>query len=275
MPYRVHNLILATLGLLTVAGLLLVGANLHRHRLEGSALKKRLVIAGLSLLSLFGLGSLVTQSGCTKTSTSSQARGTTAKPDKSTPKDPATSSSPRGRIDEVTAEAKAVASGKRGEHPFDRKGKERLLAAMDEAEQDVDALVTAGTISEGAGGLWKQDLRLLAARVGEYRPAEMKNTSCYEPMPMPIKAHKSMVRLKARAASLEKLAVAKKLNPEVVKKVLVQVEEDLAVLQSEGELADLRDDKARAEARELAKQADAHLQRVKAALNSQGSPAKK
>ncbi len=219
-----------------------------------------------SLLGLFGLGGLVAETGCKPTAPKGNDPGSRPSPTPDKPPPALKKDSSELRIKEVTAEARAVISGSRGQHPFDRAGKEKLLSAIKGAEGDVDDLVAAGTISEGAGGLWKQDLRHLAGQISGYRPSEMRMASCYEPMPMPVEARKSGIRLKARLTALEKLATADKLNPKVVRKVLIQVEADLKVLESTQELGRLQSDKERAAARAIFKEVKAKVERIKAKL---------
>ncbi len=57
MPQRAMNLILAVLGLLAVAGLLLAGADIYRAARTGPGWKRRLVTAGLFLLAMLGVTS--------------------------------------------------------------------------------------------------------------------------------------------------------------------------------------------------------------------------
>ncbi len=227
---------------------------------------RRMIRLGAAALApLVGLSG----AGCNKASPGGAAPPTDPGPPPAVKKKPAPT--PRtgahlGRIEQVTAEARAVASGARGQHPFDRAGKEKLLAALRGVEQDVDALAAAGQVSQGAAGLWKQDLRQLSGKVSGYRPTEMRMASCYEPMPMPVPAKDSLVRLKLRADALGRLAAAEKLNARVVRRVLRQVRADLAVLEQQEAVAALGDAAKVAEARALAKSVRADLDRIQARL---------
>ena len=259
MPHRAYHLIFGIAGLFAVAALLLAGANVLRHSRSGASWKQQLVSAGLMLLGALGFGSLVTGPvACKKVTPQGDDPGVTAAESggggkgggKGTadPKDPQPKTSPAGggggvsalrpdlakRIAKVTAEAQAVASGKRGSHPFDSKGKQQLLTLLDAARRDVEALHNAGTINEGEAGLWKADLQLLVSKVNRFRPTEMKMATCYKPMMAPIPKQVSLRQVKARLGPLRKLSRANKLNPAVTRKVLRQIEADLAVLAKPG-----------------------------------------
>jgi hypothetical protein len=238
MPHRAYHLIVGIAGLFAVAALLLAGANLLRHS-TGASWKQRLVSAGLMLLGALGFGSLVTgPAACKKVTPQGDDPGVTAAESGGGERGGGGVSAMRPdlakRIAKVTAEAQVVASGKRGSHPFDSKGKKQLLTLLDAAQRDVEALRNAGTINEGEAGLWKADLQLLVTKVNGFRPTEMKLATCYKPMMAPIPKQVSLRQVKARLKPLLKLSRADKLNPAVTRKVLRRIEADLAVLAKPG-----------------------------------------
>jgi hypothetical protein len=127
-------------------------------------------------------------------------------------------------------EAEEIASGKRGSFPFDRAGKDRVLAELGRAQQELDQLVKAGLLAEPAAAILKKDLAVLRAGVVRFRPTEMKLTTCYKPMLAPDKHALSLGRLRERLPLLERLAAGKGLQAPAVEKVLLGIERDLAQL---------------------------------------------
>lgn len=258
MPYRAVYLGLGILGVGVVLLLVLFRADLRRHCAVGPRWKRRLVSAGLMLLGATGFGADL---GCTRKDQPGPTP--TVKIDQPKPKDdpverPETRPKPQGEaawlesIEQTTRAAREVAGGKKGQHPFDRAGKKKMLASLDAAVAKIDELVEAGTLNAGEAGLWQADLKLLRSRVNDFRPTEMKNATCYEPMPLLIPARQSMARLAKRLPLLEKMATADKLHPRVARKVLEQIEQDLSVLASDAELKKLPTDKDRKRAQKQA-----------------------
>ena len=133
------------------------------------------------------------------------------------------------RLTATWREASEIASGKRGAYPFDAKGKKRVLAAVDTAVADVDALAKAGLLSEAEMGLLKIDLAELKAGVQAKRPTEMRMATCYEPMMM-TPARDSVRRLAARLPLFDRLASDEALQPDVARRALAAIEADHATL---------------------------------------------
>lgn len=175
------------------------------------------------------------------------------------------------QISKVTAKAEAIAAGKRGSYPFNHAGRARLLGALKKAQDNADALAKRQLITAGEAGLLKQDLITLVGKVSAFRPTEMRNSTCYEPMAMIAPANHSLKRLQARLPLLTKLATAKRLHPRVLKKVLAKVEADVVVLEDpakRGRLAPAD----RAKAKKVAVTARAQLAKIKALLKQTPSP---
>jgi len=250
-------------GLLVVAGLLVLGRDPYRVAALGPRWRRRLIVAGLALLTTLGLG------GC-------GLRGGDGGPGCGLP---GGGGGPGGvaaaelggaqewrRLVSVLSEADEIAANKRGPYPFSEKGKKHLLARFADAEKDVDRLASAGTIGGAAAGLLKKDLAERRAVVQSFRPTEMKNATCYSPMPMVWPAKRSMGRLADRLPLLERLAAEQRLRPEVVRRVLVAVERDLATLDSQPEVAHLPAAE-RAEATKLRAAVRAALSRIRGRLD--------
>jgi hypothetical protein len=144
-------------------------------------------------------------------------------------------------------EAEEIASGKRGDYPFDKKGKEQVLANLKQAEADATDLQKAKLITEPEAGLLLKDLGTLTAGVHAKRPTEIKMATCYKPM-MIQPGHDSLTRLSDRLPLLEKLAASETLHREVVVKVLISVGADIQTLAKEESLKEF----AKAEEREKA-----------------------
>ncbi|HOX05289.1 MAG TPA: hypothetical protein PK280_02715 [Planctomycetota bacterium] len=153
-------------------------------------------------------------------------------------------------------EAEEVISGRRGQYPFDQAGKQRLLAQLDEAAAAADRLATTGLLSAAERDLLKKDLAEFKPGVEAKRPTEMRLATCYRPMSLAT-LHPA-VHLAERLPLLEKMAAAGKVQPAVLRKVLVSVESDLAALQSDPKLlahpdAEKTRDAAKAEVEKLRK----------------------
>ncbi len=270
MPYRAVYLGLGVVGVVVVLLLVLFRADLRRHCAAGPRWKRRLVSAGLMLLGATGFGA---ELGCTKKDqpgpTPNKITIEQPKP-KDDPVEKPQTPQPKTtwleRIEQTARAAWEVAGGKKGQFPFDRAGKNKMLASLDAAVSNIDELMAAGTLNAGEAGLWQADLKLLRSRVNGFRATEMKKATCYEPMPLMIPARQSMARLAKRLPLLEKMAAADKLHPRVARKVLAQIEQDLAVLSSDAELKKLPGDKDRKLARKQAAATRQVLDRVRGRL---------
>jgi hypothetical protein len=133
----------------------------------------------------------------------------------------------------VWSEAEEIASGKRGDYPFDEAGKKRMLDEMTIVGRDINELLDAGLLSEPEAGLLSADLSVLAAGVQAKSPTEMRMITCYETgprIPPYTPTRDSLERLTARLPLLERLAADEKVHPAAVRKALVSIERDLAQL---------------------------------------------
>ena len=143
--------------------------------------------------------------------------------------DPVASTPEWGRLQATLAEADEVASGRRGPYPFDKAGRDRLLAAMASLAADVDALAAKGFLDPAAVVLMKSEVEALEAGVRAMRPKEMEFATCYEPMWFePGRA--SARRLAERVEALDALAAKGRVSPAVLARIRAAVERDLAGL---------------------------------------------
>jgi hypothetical protein len=131
-------------------------------------------------------------------------------------------------------EAEEVVSGRRGQYPFDQAGKQRLLAQLDESARAADRLSGLGLLSAAERDLLKKDLAEFKPGVEAKRPTEMRLATCYGPMSLAT-LHPA-VHLAERLPLLEAMAVAGKVQPAVLRKVLASVERDMAALEGDPKL---------------------------------------
>ena len=253
MPQKTLNVLVAVAVLALIGAVALLGYDVYRSARTGPRWKRRLVAAGLALLAMLGIPACeeATEAGDPPAPTAGPARTLAGAPE-------------WARLTATWREAEEAASGKRGAYPFDRKGREKLLADLKQAEADVAALQTAGLVTAPEAGLLAGDLAQLTRGVQGKRPTELKMARCYNLM-IVIPARDSMGRLAARLPLLRQLARSEKLHPGVVRKVLASVEADLAVLGQEQMLQRLSEaDRTKAE--EVRQAAAAEVVKLKAAL---------
>jgi len=242
--------------LFAVLALVLARVDLARAARGGPAWRRRVVAAGLALLSALGIGT---------TAATPRPEGKAAAPAK--PASGAlTARAEWKRVQQIWTEADAIASGARGDYPFDRAGQTRVLSGLDAAGKDIDALVRSGALSAPEGGLLKQVLQQLRLGVGAKHPTEMRTARCYEAMMVTV-GRDSLRRLKDRLPLLEKLAASKRLEAAVVAKVLTRIESDVQTL--EGGETDLTPADRRA-GRKLARAARAHIAKIRVLVGARG-----
>jgi len=156
-------------------------------------------------------------------------------------------------------DAEEAASGRKGRYPFDTKTKKRLLTALDAAPGRLDALATAGYLTDAEAGLLKSGLEGLPIRVRRMRATELKNATCYRPAP--ITNRDPMIAMLARMPLLEKVTQGGKLHPAAVKKITEVVEAEVVKLTDEKYLKGLTPD-TRTTAGNLVKAARAAVKKL-------------
>jgi len=217
MSQRAVSVAIALVGVLLVVALVVLGIDICRAAATGPRWRCRLLGGGLALLSVLGLPACGSSGGAGGGGSVTNATGDL-------------SQAPEWqRLVATWPEAAEIASGRRGDYPFDESGKKRLLAALAACETDLGALHKAGLLSDPEVGLLKLDLGDLTRGVEAKRPTEMRMATCYEPFAFDP-GRESLSRLRARVPLLTRLLQEKKLQPDVVQKVLVSVERDIAGL---------------------------------------------
>jgi len=217
MSERAWEIAIAVAGLLAIALLAFLGRDIYRAAATGPRWRRRLLTGGLALLSILGLPA------CGSSRAEAQG-GSVANTTGELSQAPEWQ-----RLAAAWREASEVASGRRGDYPFDAEGKKRLLASLTAVEGDIAALQKAGLLSEGEAGLLRLDLADLTRGVQAKRPTEMRMATCYKPMSF-SPGRESLNRLSARIPLLARLAGERKLQPDVAQRVLVSVEQDIAAL---------------------------------------------
>ena len=241
MAARAMGIVLVVAGFAIALLLAILGVDLVRACRTGPRWKRRLIGAGLVLLMALGFAPA---GGC---NTAAEEVTPAAFADPATPAKELSESKGWRRILAAWNEAGEIASGKRGDYPFDEKGKKQVLANLKQAEGDAAELQKANLISEPEAGLLLKDLRVLTAGVQFKRPTEDRNFTCYDIMTL-RPGQSSFNSLSDRLPLLEKLASAVTLHREVVEKVLVSMEADIQTLAKEESLKEF----AKAEERQKA-----------------------
>ena len=166
--------------------------------------------------------------------------------------------------------AEEAASGRKGRYPFDAKTKKALMASLDAAPGELDALAMAGYLTAAEAGLLKGALDGLPTRVRRMRPVEFRNATCYKPMS--IAKRDPLVAMLARMPLLEKIAQERKVHPAAVKRIAEVVEIEAAKLNDEKYLKSLTPN-SRATAGNVAKAARTAVKKLTAAANLKPAPA--
>ncbi len=282
MPYRAYHLVLGIVGVAAVVLLVILRTNVDHQARTGPRWKKRLLAAGIMLLAAFGMGPACKGGGTPASTSNKGPKSADPGPDMGPGGMGPAGMGPAGKrpaprptgyvgtaewkqIQNVLKEAEAIAAGKRGAYPFDRAGKKQILAALQKAQRNADALATKKLLALSEVGLLKVDLAQLRAKVATFRPTERRMTSCYQKVARPKAAEVSMGRLKARLPLLKKLAALQKLHPVVVNKVLVRIEKNLKTLENPTEVGRLNA-KRQAEAKKLAAEVRTALAQVQKRL---------
>ena len=261
--YRSIYLVLAVFGSVLVIVLILVGRDLQKAARTGPGWKRRLVATGLALLGAVGM-----TSGCGQ---GPGANGGTAASSKlaATAGQRLEETKPWNHLTAVWREAEEIGSGKRGDYPFDERGKAQILGELVTAAGNLDEMKDAALLTSTEAELLKKELARLTAGVRAKLPTEMRNATCYAPMEF-MPCQESFSRLTDRLPLLEKLASSERLQPQVVSKVLGTIEEDIALLEKK-EARDTLPASQRMEAEKACAAAKSYVQKIKSALQAEAT----
>jgi len=226
MPQRAMNLLLAAFGLLAVVGIILLGYDVYRHARTGPRWKRRLLGAGLMTLGLLGI---VPLPGCGDGGSDTTTPVEYGQP---LPTDNLADTGQWNRLMRVWTEAHAIASGQRGQYPFDEEGKRDMMATLAATGKDINVLWDAGLLSGAEAKLLLLDLMHLIGGVQKMRPTEAREVTCYLPV-LSLPAKQSMNRLAKRQPLLEQLLVSERLQAIVLDKVRQQIDRDMLALSND------------------------------------------
>jgi len=271
MPHRVTHvlgLVLGVLGLVLLGVILLTGADVHRAARTGPRWKRAMVAAGLVLLAALGFGPGTARAADTTPAAqpAAGAAGATTQPAAQL-----ADTDEWKRLTGAWKEAEEVASGKRGDYPFDEKGKKALLESLTKAGREIDALAEKRMLSETEVRLLKIDVERLRRGVQGKRPTEMRMATCYRPISLGSRKRIVLARLTERLELLEKVGKAGKLHPAAVAKVVESVEGDIASLSgADNQKQMIAEDVEKAG--KAIHAAGEHLQQIKARLAGYSKP---
>ena len=244
MPLRPASLALALAGLLLIAALVVARRDARRSGAAGPTWKRRLIAAGFGLLASLGFGAAAA-AGEEPPAAERAGDALEARPEWK-------------RLQSVVKEAEAIASGSRGDYPFDEEGRKKLDDEFAAAPRLLEAAVSAGLVDRAEADLFARRLGDLQGRVSRFRAVEHRRATCYAPMMPANPVRESAERLSDRLPILRRLVDAKALHPRVLEKLLESVAADRE------ELA--REKNPSPEQRKLLKDVTAQLDKLKARL---------
>ncbi len=167
----------------------------------------------------------------------------------------------------VWEEATRIVQRERGDYPFDQSGQKRISDALSQQAAEVREWVKVGRLRPAEGALLIQELTDLRRRVGDFRPVEFKEATCYEPQ-LFGPGESSPEQLEARLPVLAKVADDEVLRPHVLRKVIIGFERDLDRLERRAEGLEFRG----MHVAEFVRRAKEQIARLKARLADQPHP---
>jgi hypothetical protein len=251
MPQRAIGLFGAIFGLVAVVGLAIVGIDAARSAKSGPVWKRRLLTAGLVLMTALGF--------------SSSSKAEPLSPNPAPAAGQAKVTAPTGDLhdnpawNQITAawkDAAKATSGPVEDYPFDAEEKKLILAGLKTATENVAALETKGLVNGVEANLLRKELASLESFVQFKReripiettpeivsgestsgiaPSGIKEfkiimSTCYDMAEVPTPEYRGVRDLSDQLPLLEKLAALKKLDAPAVRKILETVEKQLAGL---------------------------------------------
>lgn len=273
MPHRLTSLttiLLGAAGLAVVTALFLMRRNVRHAADNGPKWKRRLVTAALTLAGGIGLA------GC-----GGEGPTTTGEQPAEDGPEPTTVVTPRvspaatetdtlseraewQALTETWRQAEEIASQEIFSYPFTVAEKQKLLADLHAAGQDVATLHAQGLLTELEAGLLAMELERLTDSVRSYRATSDDDTriypTCYVTF-FPIPAEVSLQQLTQRLDLLAEFAGDDTLQEAVTLKLLPAIQADIDILNTEEEFARINNSR-RAEAAEVLQAAQAAVERI-------------
>jgi hypothetical protein len=256
MPQRAMSTIMVVAGCVLALAFVIVGVDLAAAAQRGPRWRRRLLGAGLVMLVALGFAPATP----TQAATSPAAIAAPAK-------DSLAENTLWKRIMAAWQEAEEVASGKRGDYPFDEKGQKAMLQSLATSDADLKGLVEKGTLAAAEADLLREDLKGLVTSVQNKRPTEMRMATCYEPVAIEIPVAASFYRLSARLPLIKQLATTATLHPEAVRIILATLDTDLAQLDEPGAIDKIKIPEVQAAARKLRESARPEIEAIRLRVN--------
>jgi len=220
------------LGAVFVVVLFLLGRDIRKASGHGPAWRRRLVLAGVALLSAAG----VAVTGKVIHDVADTVSIDFTNPLYDPPRDEMmrlelADTPPWRRLMVAWAHAEEVTSGSRGSYPFDEAGKQSLLDELHARFADIDKLTDARQLCDAEATLLKEELRRLDSGVCAFRTTEMQGATCYLPF-YRAPGDENLERLTLRLPLLEQLADSQRLQPKAMDKIVATFEADLEAANS-------------------------------------------
>jgi hypothetical protein len=230
MAQKAVGLCWALFGLAFVVGLTIAGIDAARSIESGPRWKRRLLTAGIMLMTALGFSSCLKAKKIELSSVSAteQMKAQTGAVDLQD--DPAWN-----QIAAAWKEAEEIGSFKRGAYPFDRAGKWDLLNSLEEADANLLKLQYAGKLGKPEMVYLGTELQRLSQGVQGVRTTEELNMTCYMPgfilgKPKPLPSKKALNYLQDRLLLVQKMTESNTLNPAVAAKVTTTMLRDIEAM---------------------------------------------
>jgi hypothetical protein len=228
MPLRQVDFLFGLIGIFAALLIWVTGRNVQQLLHNGPCFLRRLLSAGLALISFLGLGSPAT-AGAGNERNASEA----------SPHQVLSSLPGWSDIETTWKEGEEIATGKRGAFPFNEAGKKKILAELQNLFPRIDGLVSSGKLGEPVAAVLRLDLQEIIQGVSAKRPTELSVATCYSPSFIDP-ARTSLKRLEARVLLLRKISNTAQLPRPVLVKVFTQFRADLTFLEQADHLALLK-----------------------------------
>jgi hypothetical protein len=281
MPQRAVNLVLALAGVAAVVLIVVLGLDLARAANRGPRWKRRLVGAGILLLTSLGFAPAGCQEQMPTPSETAAALeaggGEKAKADSTAAPEPAVEyREPQRKLaEEIMLADFAAARDQADEVVFGRPGyvlpeghfelplilfteqdKKELLENLARSAGDVERLLKAGCLTESEAALMRHDIESLTPGIRAKAPVGSGENAATLVSPSAVAHH-----LADRLPFLEKLAAAKMIHLDPLWQLLLSTDDDVRLL-GDDELKPLPE-KERSEAVRIRKQAETLLEQIR------------
>ncbi len=140
----------------------------------------------------------------------------------------------------IVSRAREVASRPPGTYPFDQAARQALLKGLTEARKVIQEMVRAGQLTAAEAEFLQAEVAALGRQVAEFRPVEMKLATCYEVVPLSLRARQEAGRLQKRLALLQKVAAQRSVDRRVLALVRAEIDSELRAKDTQPRKVDAR-----------------------------------